>query len=822
VFSRGWRRQRGWSVGQWRSGRTVILGCLCILAACQRLSDRDWQGRYEEARRKLWYGYFADALQEADDNYRASAGKLPTWAWRFQTLKAQALLFQGKPSEALALLQPTVASGLPPDVGARKRIAQADALCRLGRNQEAEPILAEGDGLVSNDRRMQAEAALVRGRCASNREAAKGYFLLASTLAHGSDEFIEATGILNVGFALLQDKHYDEAIDKFLEGLSVTVSPLLQDRMLGNLGFAYSQQGDWKRAISFSERAEKMAEEIKNSEAREKWLIDLGKGHQALYELPAAESSYLQALSIAQTRGDQTGAAACFNNLTRLALTRQDVNQAQEYLKKGEALRVNEEELHFALDAAKVAAARRQWKEAERLLEVLIPKAKTDALVQALAQLDLGKVYWQENELARADRMFRDGIATAEAMLSHKNRPEDRLAFLDQGRFYDPYISFLATQHRKAEALQIAERGRAEALPEASKAQGTSMPVPKAQAILKRQGQVLLTYWVTDEETYLWVITPARFELFKLPDHRALHLQIESYNRELQRNPEVAASPAAQKLFETVIQPAESMIPSGSHVIIVPSKVLSWVSFEALVVPGQNPHYWIDDVDVQVTSSMARIARASSSPAAKKNEKELLIIGDPVQASKEFPALGHARDEMQRIAAHFPADRQADISGKKATPQAYLAAGPGAYRLIHLDTHGTASDLSPLDSAIILSPDADNTYKLYAREIRNIPLHADLVTISACYGAGTRWYNNEGVVGLGWAFLHAGARQVIAALWEVDDASTPQLMDDFYGELTQGKSAAEALRDAKLKMLHSASFYRHPYYWASLQLYAGS
>src|SRR5262249_15503405 len=136
-------------------------------------------------------------------------------------------------------------------------------------------------------------------------------------------------------------------------------------------------------------------------------------------------------------------------------------------------------------------------------------------------------------------------------------------------------------------------------------------------------------------------------------------------------------------------------------------------------------------------------------------------------------------------------------------------------------THGTSSDRSPLDSAIILSPDGDSTYKLYAREIKDIPLRADLVTISACYGAGTRWYNNEGVVGLGWAFLHAGARQVVAGLWEVDDASSPQLMDDFYSELTQGKSAAEALRNAKLKMLRNG-FYRHPDYWASLQLYTGS
>jgi CHAT domain-containing protein len=47
-------------------------------------------------------------------------------------------------------------------------------------------------------------------------------------------------------------------------------------------------------------------------------------------------------------------------------------------------------------------------------------------------------------------------------------------------------------------------------------------------------------------------------------------------------------------------------------------------------------------------------------------------------------------------------------------------------------------------------------------------------------------------------------------------------MDDFYGGLKSGKSAADALRAAKLKMLHSGSLKARAYYWASLQLYSGS
>jgi CHAT domain-containing protein len=77
-------------------------------------------------------------------------------------------------------------------------------------------------------------------------------------------------------------------------------------------------------------------------------------------------------------------------------------------------------------------------------------------------------------------------------------------------------------------------------------------------------------------------------------------------------------------------------------------------------------------------------------------------------------------------------------------------------------------------------------------------------------------------VGLSWAFVRAGAHNVISALWEVNDASTPQLMDKLYGGLTQGQDPASALRAAKLSLLHSDSVFKKPFYWAPFQLYAGS
>jgi len=102
------------------------------------------------------------------------------------------------------------------------------------------------------------------------------------------------------------------------------------------------------------------------------------------------------------------------------------------------------------------------------------------------------------------------------------------------------------------------------------------------------------------------------------------------------------------------------------------------------------------------------------------------------------------------------------------------------------------------------------------------PLHANLVTISSCYGAGTRFYTGEGLIGLSWSFLRAGARNVVGALWAVSDTSTPSFMDDFYDQLTRGESPEVGLRAAKLHMLHSTGVFRKPFYWAPFQLYTGS
>jgi CHAT domain-containing protein len=175
--------------------------------------------------------------------------------------------------------------------------------------------------------------------------------------------------------------------------------------------------------------------------------------------------------------------------------------------------------------------------------------------------------------------------------------------------------------------------------------------------------------------------------------------------------------------------------------------------------------------------------------------------------------------EIANIKSHF--DAPTVLIGPRANPGAYGESHPELFRLIHFSAHATANRQSPLNSAVILSPQSDS-FKLYAHDVMKFRLRAEIVTISACHGAGARSYSGEGLVGFMWAFLQAGASNVIAGLWDVNDRSTAELMSAFYAHVKGGKSPADALRLAKLAMLKTQSAYRRPYYWAPFQLFTRS
>jgi len=113
-------------------------------------------------------------------------------------------------------------------------------------------------------------------------------------------------------------------------------------------------------------------------------------------------------------------------------------------------------------------------------------------------------------------------------------------------------------------------------------------------------------------------------------------------------------------------------------------------------------------------------------------------------------------------------------------------------------------------------PNSSDDGLLKFQEITQLSLSA-LVTLSAGDTANGKLEGEEGIDGLTEAFLLAGAKSVVGALWEVDDSATRSLMKNFYLHLAQGQEKASALRQAKLDYLRTSAN-SSPALWAPFTL----
>ena len=231
--------------------------------------------------------------------------------------------------------------------------------------------------------------------------------------------------------------------------------------------------------------------------------------------------------------------------------------------------------------------------------------------------------------------------------------------------------------------------------------------------------------------------------------------------------------------------------------MIVPDGPLYGFNFETLLT-GTNPRrYWIEVATVAVAPCLELLLRE---PSAKPMERSLLAIGDADEWKPEFPKLESAANEIDRVQRAFGVQQPTLLTKANATAANFQKANPARFSHIQISAHATADQNAPLNSSIILSNGV-----LSAREILRTKVNADLVTISACSSVGAKNYAGEGLVGLVWAFLQSGAHSVIAGLWEVNDYSSPQIMEGLYKGLAQGQRPADALRSAKLKLLEPGS-----------------
>jgi CHAT domain-containing protein len=661
---------------------------------------------------------------------------------------------------------------------------------------------------------------------------------LSFARAHG-DRVLEANSLLNLGYAALAQGYFDEAIERSEAAYQSATN--IEARVIalvaqGNIGWAAYRLGDSEKALIILQQAEKAAADLGDIFDSENLLTNIGYIYMDQRNFDLAARTFQRALILAKSIQAKQDTYNALRVLAKLAVQTGDPDKADDYAQQALTLAADNQvdKLYPTLVQGQVAAQRRDFAKAALILETVERDSASPVFLKWEAEHSLARLYQSQNQHPDADREYRAAIATFEAARATVQSEEFQLSFrTNAAHIYDDYVHFLVDSGRSVEALKWADYSRARSLLEGlgllSNSADSGRPEPSdvgAQEISRRAKGALFFYWLGDSQSYLWVVTEQKTELFSLPPSLQIDAMVQRYRIALKGPQDVlASSNDGRTLYRTLIAPARALLVNNAKVVIIPDGSLNNLNFETLIVPDPEPHYWIEDAGVTNASSLRVLAAsfARDSVHKKKSAQRLLLIGNSVAPSKEYPELPHAAEQMADVAKHFPEKRQQIYQGNLATPSSYLGTAVADFSHIHFVAHGIASRLSPLDSAIVLSkpgPDSDS-FKLYARDIIRHPLRADLVTISACYGAGERAYSGEGLVGLAWAFLRAGAHNVIAALWEVTDASTAQLMDRFYAELEKGSNPEEALRAAKLSLLRGNTF-RNPFYWAPFQLYAGS
>jgi CHAT domain-containing protein len=802
---------------------------------------------YQDAQLKLKRGDLNSALAEARDGLHTFARPETEWHWRFTVLMGVILSRQRLWKESLELLAPDLPGYLSQsDIAILRKLTQGYANGFIGNLGESDRLFAEAEELAKTNRPdLLGEVVLRKGTIAffirGDDKAAESLFSATLEMARRQkDPFLESNALGSLGLVATKQEHYDEAIDRFQGALKLSRSVGAEGsavKTLGNLGWSHFEIGDYENALSLFQQAEEASEKSGLLVDQLYWQTNIGVAHYYLHDPASAKRESEKALDLARRRGEREGITQCLNNLSSIAMLRRDVDLAEKY--NNEALQLSAASqnrsgvLTSTLIAGQIESARQHYQQAEKLFKTIINNLSAGAALKWEAEARLAKVYAGEGQSGRAEKEYQRSIATIETAWSSVNSEEFRLTFLSSGiEFYDDYIDFLIRQKRPADALQVAELSRARTLAEGlssdTKASSRTKPGVPPQQLAQRLHSTLLFYWLGEEHSYLWVIAPTKTTYFTLPATAEIDGMVKAYTQAIVDSKDILTTgdrQTGEKLYATLIAPGQKLIPANSRVILLPDGSLYGLNFETLIAPGPQPHYWIEDVTLTTGSSLTLLASASNRATVK--EKNLLLVGNPKEANPEFPPLLQAPNEMKKVEQYFPTQRRAVLEGELAAPSAYLSGKPERFSYIHFATHGTASRTRPLESAVVLSKEpSGDSYKLYARDIVTRHLHAELVTISACYGSGKRAYSGEGLVGLSWAFVRAGAHNVIGALWEVADVpATPELMDALYRELGRGKDPATALRSAKLSLLHSASpanVFRKPFYWAPFQLYAGS
>jgi CHAT domain-containing protein len=598
-------------------------------------------------------------------------------------------------------------------------------------------------------------------------------------------------------------------------------------RSLNNLAVLYQAMGDYRQALPLHEQARDLYKR-RLGEDHPLYALSLGnlaRFHVARNQYAQAARPSTEALSRQRAFLDRTFAA--LSGRQRLDFLLQHQGYLQVYLSIACETGIAATESYPHVLAWKGAVAARHAEE-----RLALDQPQLQPLLAELRQCRAGLA-----RLARATPANKEQQADWRRRFDDLERRKEELE-TQLAQKSDSFRQYLGL--RQATARQVAD-----ALPPQTALvdflEYTHYgPPPEGKGGFAKEGRLLAFVLARGREPVC----------LQLGQAQPIAQAVRAWRRPMQSSPPGRLDDkAAAGLLGRVWQPLQKHLAGASTVLLAPDGALAALPFAAL--PGAKPgSYLLEEVALGYVTSGRQLLELAIDPG-RRADGLLAVGGLPYGAAPDAATLallpGKAalaelpgtRLEVERLERAFrkarPGERVTVLTGAAvdaARLQRELPAGRGrpGYRYLHLATHGFFEP--PPDNVVVRRPALDPLgaeYRTFVRnpmllsglvlagahrdpaqavltaeEVSGLDLRgAELVVLSACDTGLGKVTGTEGVLGLQRGFHEAGARTLAASLWDVSDAATSVLMEEFYHHLWEAKAPGklEALRRAQLAVL---------------------
>jgi CHAT domain-containing protein len=743
-------------------------------------------------------GFLADAVDELPRDVASPAAR--TWARALRSYAAGRRHFEASEDQqaaaafraAHALLRPT---GSRFDLLVSIHAASLEYQARRLASAEETLALVEARAHAAGYPTIEARSLLVHGSvsmqrgdlAASHRQYARALSLVdyrtdpdtAVTAAYSTANTSRLVGDTSRGW---------RALSGALTSLHAVENPRRRYMVLYNASLLAEKDGRRAAAWYFQNGALRVA-------------IDRG--------VPGAiTEAYIRRAGLALSRG-QAAAAAADLTLAQTTLTRVGDRSRRRYY----------ESLLDAVSADAVTE-RDAAQAASRLTAAMtFFRAFEPADLPGLL-LRRGRVRLRQGDTRGAKQDFSRGIDTLELIRLRTADPADQISLYDSA--WELYGELVALHKaRPSEAFQFAERGRARSLSDT--VLEPSHRISSSDAIRRRLGPrvAVLQYQVLVDRAMLWVLRRNSMHMWELPiASDALARLVDDHRWSIEHGFSETEATVASRLHDALLGPAAPVLADVEDLVVVADGVLSRLAFAALRARDTGRRL-VETHTIAMAPSSNLFLWASSLPDRGIGPRRAVVVGDPAFGRDDTSSLRRlpgAGREARAIGALY--DDPAVLVGAQATKARFLSALPSA-EVLHVGTHTVLNEEYPGRSELLFADDVEGSARLTLDELLQARGRVPAVAVlAACGTARGTAYRMEGVVSLARAFMEAGARQVVATLWDVGDVSAERLFVALHERLAAGVSAPQGLADVQRELIARTGS-RDPRHWAPYVVVGG-